>query len=392
MKKCLKILLVIVIVTIIGLFCLYRYFECNPIHMGGGGPSDPLPVRCYAKEQEQQRKTQMAQLEQLAALEFTCKKEERPPLSEETQQLYNYALYHDLHNMWTGDKGDEVWNSLARYYRIAAANGDYKANVRLQYLLNTGRISTDMPQTEVHNLNEELAKQLPATAYYNLYGYLDEGYGVRTEEGGKYAYLRKAADLGSREAQYTVAEMLADIEDSEETQEAFKFRLNLVKQLWACASEQGLGEASINLGISLQSDKKYSEAVKVFYQGVKNGDAMSASTLRGGFSQQTTKDNRLDFLDLAPDEERSRRYDIIWNYLAKYDYLQPKVPDLDEIVPLPPAKLPKWDGKIAFQRWYEGEAPPKPSEALMQKLANQAGLRVDNGLDLETNLPKSVKK
>ena len=392
MKKCLKILLVVVIAAIIGLFCLYRYFECNPIRISGGGPSDPLPARCYAKEQEQQRKTQMAQLEQLAALEFTCKKEELPPLSEETQQLYNYALYHDLHNMWTGDKGDEVWNGLARYYRIAAANGDYKANVRLQYLLNTGRISTDMPQTEVHNLNEELAKQLPATAYYNLYGYLDEDYGVRTEEGGKYAYLRKAADLGSREAQYTVAEMLADIEDSEETQEAFKYRLNLVEQLWACASEQGLGEASINLGISLKSDKKYSEAVKVFYQGVKNGDSMSASTLRGGFSQQTTKDNRLDFLDLAPDEERSRRYDIIWNYLTDNDYLQPKVPDLDEIVPLPPAKLPKWDGKIAFQRWYEGEAPPKPSEALMQKLANQAGLRVDTGLDLETGLPREVKK
>ena len=391
MKKCFKILLVLLLASIIGLFFLYRYLECNPIFLGGG-PSGPRPERCHIKEKEQQRKTQMAQLEQLAALQFTCKKEVQPPLSEETQQLYNYALYHDLHNMWTGEKGDDVWNGLARYYRIAAANGDYKANVRLQYLLNTERISTDMPQTEVHNLNEELAKQLPATAYYNLYGYLDEGYGVRTEEGGKYAYLRKAADLGSREAQYTVAEMLADIEDSEETQEAFKFRLNLVKQLWACASEQGLGEASINLGISLQSDKKYSEAVKVFYQGVKNGDAMSASTLRGGFSQQTTKDNRLDFLDLAPDEERSRRYDIIWNYLAKYDYLQPKVPDLDEIVPLPPAKLPKWDGKIAFQRWYEGEAPPKPSEALMQKLANQAGLRVDNGLDLETNLPKSVKK
>ena len=392
MKKCFKILLVLLLASIIGLFFLYRYLECNPIRIGGGGPSNPLPKRCYAKEQKQQRKTQMAQLEQLAALEFTCKKEELPPLSEETQQLYNYALYHDLHNMWTGEKGDEVWNGLARYYRIAAANGDYKANVRLQYLLNTGRISTDMPQTEVHNLNEELAKQLPATAYYNLYGYLDVGYGVRTEKDGKYAYLRKAADLGSREAQYVIAEMLADIEDSEETQEAFKYRLDLVEQLWACASEQGLGEASINLGISLKSDKKYSEAVKVFYQGVKNGDSMSASTLRGGFSKQTTKDNRLDFLDLAPDEERSRRYNIIWNYLTDNDYLHPKVPDLDEIVPLPPAPLPEWDGKIAFQRWYEGEAPPKPSEALMLKLANQAGLRVDNGLDLETNLPKSVKK
>ena len=390
MKKCLKILFVLVIAAIIGLFCLYRYLECNPIFLGGG-PSGPRPERCDIKEKEQQRKTQMAQLEQLAALQFTCKKEVQPPLSEETQQLYNYALYHDLHNMWTGEKGDEVWNGLARYYRIAAANGDYKANVRLQYLLNTGRISTDMPQTEVHNLNEELAKQLPATAYYNLYGYLDEGYGVRTEEGGKYAYLRKAADLGSREAQYTVAEMLADIEDSEETQEAFKYRLKLVKQLRSCASEQGLGEVSSNLGISLQMDKKYQEALKVFHQGVKNGDSISALVLSHAFESGVQADN-LNFLDVSPDDERVKRYHMISSYLSRYDYLQPKVPDLDEIVPLPPAKLPKWDGKIAFQRWYEGEAPPKPSEALMQKLANQAGLRVDNGLDLETNLPKSVKK
>ena len=390
MKKCLKILFVLVIAAIIGLFCLYRYLECNPIFLGGG-PSGPRPERCDIKEKEQQRKTQMAQLEQLAALEFTCKKEVQPPLSEETQQLYNYALYHDLHNMWTGEKGDEVWNGLARYYRIAAANGDYKANVRLQYLLNTGRINTDMPQTEVHNLNEELAKQLPATAYYNLYGYLDEGYGVRTEEGGKYAYLRKAADLGSREAQYTVAEMLADIEDSEETQEAFKFRLNLVEQLWACASEQGLGEASGNLGSFLRLDKRYDEALKVSHQGVKNGDSISALVLSHAFESEVQADN-LNFLDVSPDNERVKRYHMISSYLSRYDYLQPKVPDLDEIVPLPPAKLPKWDGKIAFQRWYEGEAPPKPSEALMQKLANQAGLRVDNGLDLETNLPKSVKK
>ena len=390
MKKCFKILLVLLLASIIGLFFLYRYLECNPIFLGGG-PSGPRPERCHIKEKEQQRKTQMAQLEQLAALQFTCKKEVQPPLSEETQQLYNYALYHDLHNMWTGEKGDEVWNGLARYYRIAAANGDYKANVRLQYLLNTGRISTDMPQTEVHNLNEELAKQLPATAYYNLYGYLDVGYGVRTEEGGKYAYLRKAADLGSREAQYTVAEMLADIEDSEETQEAFKFRLNLVEQLWACASEQGLGEASGNLGSFLRLDKRYDEALKVSHQGVKNGDSISALVLSHAFESEVQADN-LNFLDVSPDDERVKRYHMISSYLSRYDYLQPKVPDLDEIVPLPPAKLPKWDGKIAFQRWYEGEAPPKPSEALMQKLANQAGLRVDTGLDLETGLPREVKK
>ena len=357
MKKCFKVLLVLLLASIIGLFFLYRYLECNPIFLGGG-PSGPRPERCDIKEKEQQRKTQMAQLEQLAALEFTCKKEVQPPLSEETQQLYNYALYHDLHNMWTGEKGDDVWNGLARYYRIAAANGDYKANVRLQYLLNTGRISTDMPQTEVYNLNEELAKQLPATAYYNLYGYLDEDYGVRTEEGGKYAYLRKAADLGSREAQYTVAEMLEDIEDQNESEEAFKYRMSIAKDLYSCASEQGLGEASNELALGLLFHKKYSEALIVLHQGVINGNDSSAHRLDKGFSGQY-KDGDMYFLNVPEDKERSKRYNIIWNYLTDNDYLQPKVPDLDEIVPLPPAKLPKWDGKIAFQRWYEGGGSAK---------------------------------
>ena len=45
------------------------------------------------------------------------------------------------------------------------------------------------------------------------------------------------------------------------------------------------------------------------------------------------------------------------------------------------APLPKWDGKIAFQRWFEGEAPPKPDEALVRRLAWQAGLNGDTGVD-----------
>ena len=386
MKKCLKILFILVIAAIIGLFCLYRYLECNPIYLGGG-PSGPRPERCDIKEKEQQRKTQMVQLEQLAALEFTCKKEELPPLSEETQQLYNYALYHDLHNMWTGKKGDAVWNGLARYYRIAAMNGDYKANIRLQYLLKSGRISSDMPQTEVHNLNEELAKQLPATAYYNLYGYLDVGYGVRTEKDGKYAYLRKAADLGSREAQYVVGDILTDIKDEGTLQQ----RLKIYEQLLSCSSEQGFGEASEMLGLGYESDKEYSKALEAFHQGVKNGSELSANVLSEVFNNK--RENKyLDDLNLKEDSERARRYKIIGDYLYEKDYLQPKVPDLDEIVPLPPAKLPEWDGKIAFQRWFEGGAPPKPDEALVRRLAWQAGLNGDTGLDEKTGMPKKPTK
>ena len=377
-------IIVIVITALIVLVIWVGMSLFKGVDLGGTGHSTSPGVI----DEYKARKIKMEKMEQLQAnLEFVCKHEEKPELSQETQQLYNYALYHDLHNMWTGKRGDEVWNGLARYYRIAAMNGDYKANIRLQYLLKSGRISSDMPQTEVHNLNEELAKQLPATAYYNLYGYLDVGYGVRTEKDGKYAYLRKAADLGSREAQYVVGDILTDIND-EETR---PLRLKIYDQLLACASEQGLGQASVMLGIGLQRKNEYQQALEVFHQGTKNGSSSSASRLEEAFSGKQ-KDGDMDFLNLSEDSERSRRYKIIGDYLYEKDYLQPKVPDLDDIVPLPPAPLPEWDGKIAFQRWYEGEALPKPDEALVRRLAWQAGLNGDTGLDEKNGMPKKPTK
>ena len=377
--------IIVVVITALIILVIWAGISLfKGLDLGGTGHSTSPGII----DEYKARKIKMEKMEQLKVnLAFVCKHEEKPELSQETQQLYNYALYHDLHNMWTGKRGDAVWNGLARYYRIAAMNGDYKANIRLQYLLKSGRISSDMPQTEVHNLNEELAKQLPATAYYNLYGYLDVGYGVRTEKDGKYAYLRKAADLGSREAQYVVADILGDINDEETLQR----RLEIIEKLRTCASEQGLGKASNSLGIGFIIDKEYAKALEAFHQGVKNGSSLSASTLEEAFSGKQ-KEGDMDFLNLSEDPERARRYEIIWKYLAYKDYLQPKVPDLDDIVPLPPAPLPAWDGKIAFQRWFEGEAPPKPDEALVRRLAWQAGLNGDTGLDEKTGMPKKPTK
>ena len=313
-------------------------------------------------------------------LAFTCVHEAKPPLSPDTQKLYNYALYQDLHNMWLGTEGDAVWQNAAVYYRIAAASGDYKANIRLQYLLQSGRVITQNPKDEVYNLNKQLEKQLPATAYYNLYGYLTKGYGVKTaKKEGRFAYLRKAADMGSREAQYEIAEILDAMQDDR----TFELRKKLKVQFFSCASEQGLGEASLALGIILKLWHDYPAAVKTFHQGVKNGNAQSARRLAHGFNKKTTADNEIDYLALRSDAERQIRYKMIAQYLGRQDYLQPKVPDLDKIVPLPPAKLPPWDGKIEFQRWYEGASPPKPSDELVQRLAEQAGLDWQTGLPLK---------
>ena len=65
----------------------------------------------------------------LKNLEFICVKEQFPPLPQEADQLYRYALYHDFKNRWLPKPG--VLDSYLPYYRIAAANGHWQANLTL---------------------------------------------------------------------------------------------------------------------------------------------------------------------------------------------------------------------------------------------------------------------
>ena len=375
--------------TLIILGCLAAMFiwfllwlQCNPIHIGGAnGHVKPAYCSIGEKWQEKQRKKEtLKTVEEIKKnLEFTCVHEKRPPLSEETQQLYNYALHRDLNHMWPGQRGDGFWDELLPYYRIAAANGDYKANVRLQFLLNDGwtKVPYVEAEAETQKLYKMLHKQLPATAYYLLKGYIEDGYGVSAPPDSELAFLRKAADMGNREAQYTLGQMISSLDD-EETRE---FRLKLMMKLYRCASEQGQGNASYWLGMFLPDYHKYDEAVRAYHQGVKNGNYLSAFILSNAFKAGKEKGNN-NFLDVEIDEERARRYSIIDSYLSTYEFMSPTVPDLDDIVPLPPSPLPEWDGKIAFQRWVEGAEPPKPSDELLNKLADKAGVDVKTGLPL----------
>ena len=382
MHKSLKYTLIVLGCLAAMFICFLLWLQCNPIHIGGAnGHVKPAYCSIGEKWEEKQRKKEtLKTVEEIKKnLEFTCVHEKRPPLSEETQQLYNYALHRDLNHMWPGQRGDGFWDELLPYYRIAAANGDYKANVRLQFLLSDGwtKVPDIEAETEVHKLYKMLHKQLPATAYYLLKGYIEDGYGVSASPDSELAFLRKAADMGNREAQYTLGQMISSLDD-EETRE---FRLKLMMKLYRCASEQGQGNASYWLGMFLPDYHKYDEAVRAYHQGVKNGNYLSAFILSNAFKAGKEKGNN-DFLDVETDEERARRYGIIDSYLSTYDFMSPTVPDLDDIVPLPPAPLPEWDGKIAFQRWVEGDEPPKPSDELIKKLADKAGLDVKTGLPL----------
>jgi len=320
MHKSLKYTLIVLGCLAAMFICFLLWLQCNPIHIGGAnGHVKPAYCSIGEKWQEKQRKKEtMKTIEEIKKnLEFTCVHEKRPPLSEETQQLYNYALHRDL-----------------------------KANVRLQFLLSDGwtRVPDIEAETEVHKLYKMLHKQLPATAYYLLKGYIEDGYGVSAPPDSELAFLRKAADMGNREAQYTLGQMISSLDD-EETRE---FRLKLMMKLYRCASEQGQGNASYWLGMFLPDYHKYDEAVRAYHQGVKNGNYLSAFILSNAFKVGKEKGNN-NFLDVEADKERARRYSIIDSYLSTYEFMSPTVPDLDDIVPLPPAPLPEWDGKINHQ-------------------------------------------
>lgn len=208
--------------------------------------------------------------------------------------------------------------------------------------------------------------------YYDIGHYLETGYGLKQDADISLRYFRKAADLGSPDAQYYVGDLLAPIDRAPA----------IAKQMRECAADQGYGKAAGTLGIDLKTDGFYPEALKIFQKGVEAGDSQSASFLEHGFAGPPESD-RLYYLALPGDAERSRRYEVIWKFLDDNESRNPKVPDIDKIVPLPPAKLPPWDGTFQWQKEQDAAIPPpQPSDELINQLAKAKNLDPTTGLSL----------
>ncbi|MBM3114536.1 sel1 repeat family protein [Jeongeupia naejangsanensis] len=299
-----------------------------------------------------------------AKLAFTCayEKDHLPPIAPEVEQVYRYARYVQKSNVLKQDAG--VYPELARLYRIAAANGHYKANFEVRQMISKGQADSLDPVKETLDLTEDLIRQGVPGGYYDMGRYIEHGYGVKKSPELALRYFRKSADMGSPEGQFLVGEKLDPI----------GMAPDVAEQMLKCAAEQGHGEAAVSLAIGYQLHKKYSEAVEAFQLAAKGGAVSGASYLEHAFMGPQA-DDKLYYLDQKEDLERSRRYKIIGDTLSSWSYRYPTVPEIDEIVPLPPAKLPPWDGKIQWLKDHEANiAPEKPSEALLTKLAKAKGL------------------
>ncbi|MFJ4394346.1 sel1 repeat family protein [Pseudomonas sp. NPDC089396] len=293
-----------------------------------------------------------------AKLAFFCAHEKTPEMTSEADMVFKYARWLQKNNQL---RRDSVVNAeIERLYRIGAEHGHFKANINLQNGAMRGHFK--LKGHEHLRLSEQLIERGVATGYLFVAYFLQQGAaGLQKDPEMALRYFRKAADEGSSQAQYYVAEKLAPIEIAPE----------IAQQMRRCAAEQGHREAAVALAVNLKRKGLYRDAIEVFQLGISAGNSTSASFLAKGFSGPEPT-NTLHFLGQQQDLERADRYKKIWKVLANYSYADPKVPEINDIVPLPPAKLPPWDGKLQWLESRLANIPPeKPSEALIHKLAKE---------------------
>jgi hypothetical protein len=302
-----------------------------------------------------------------ANLAFTCEHEAShlTDLDPDAEKLFFYARHLQK------QEGPKDFDDIMRYYRIAAAHGHYKANHNAQLLIVQGLVLAPTGRKEAVDLAMQLVQEGIPGGYYDLGHYLEIGYGVQQDTAAAMRYLRKAADLGNPEAQAYVAGKLNPAEMAPK----------IARKMWRCAAEQGDGNAANQLGVALSVNHEFPEAVAAFQLGVQAGETQSAYALEQGFKGPPQSD-RINYLGLANDQERSRRYRLIGEFIDRNEGRNPKVPDINKIVPLPPAPLPAWDGSFQWEKDQAAAKPPeKPSEELVNRLAK------DKHLDPATGLP-----
>ncbi|WP_312079912.1 DUF6396 domain-containing protein [Leclercia sp.] len=305
-------------------------------------------------------------------LAFTCRHETLPEPSDDADVLFKYARWLQVNNQLKEDKAVDA--QTERLYRIAAASGHYKASINLQNGALRGQFH--LGRTERLNMSQRLIDAKVASGYYFIAIYLEHGAaGLKQDPEMALRYYRKAADEGNAQAQAYVGDKLAPN----------KMAPDIARQMRRCAAEQGHGKAAQLLGIDYKIEKEYQKAMETFQLGVAAGNESAASFLEKGFGGPEPTDT-LYYLGQEKDMERARRYKAIGRVLGNYSYAHPTIPEINEIVPLPPAELPAWDGRLKWLEAREANIPPaKPGEALIVQLAKAARLNPATGRPLPDN-------
>jgi TPR repeat protein len=270
--------------------------------------------------------------------DFVCVHEadQVPPIDPQAEAWFQEGMRitsRDLPpNQRNYPKAAELWQQ-------AADKQHWKAILNLAGLLTEGdgyapyEIAAD-PERAVRLVEQGMQLGIPSA--FDLMGSLHQnGAGVNGDASRAYAFWELAAYKGSPGAQTFLGKALDASYDN--PKEGFWGNATVGRKMLECAFAQGYGKAALRLGVTLDNiDKNYSRALGIFHEGVKMGCEDCANYLSSAFDDVDPLTN--NFIDTA----RSERYHVFGN--ALYHNPDLKFPNLDKVLPLPPAQLPVWNG------------------------------------------------
>jgi TPR repeat protein len=272
-----------------------------------------------------------------------------------------YRLYIKARNVWRSKKEFEFKREelqvILADVRLAAEKGDWGARALLAHFhlrglghLDTNKVLDSEPEKGVLIIRQAVAAG-QAWGYYDLGVAHQYGYGgAAMDETISWAYYRRAAELGSPDAQMALAEAY---ENTKRNDDALYLRM--------CAYKQEHGPAAMFLGRDAKLDGNFAQALKYYQDGVRFGNEQAAAALMLFFGARRWKSytaehmSKLRELELKPDAEREKRYQEIDNALELNPDLRLGL--LDKVLPLPPAELPPWNG-VQDAIAPETDAPP----------------------------------
>lgn len=281
-----------------------------------------------------------------------------PSIDAQADAWFREALALDSADIFP-DRRD--YKRIVQLTRQAAERLHWKAMLNLASLYVEGRDPAHGEEDAVKLVEDAMRLGVPA-AYDRMGTYYSNGTGVKGDATRGYAFWQRAAEMGSPAAMAYLGEKLDATWD--DPQGTFWGNHPIGLKMLECAYAQGNGDAAFQLALSYKhpvkreatrEDRK--RALLVMHEGVKFGSEDCANSLQMEFGHPFDLEKML-----APyiDKARAERYRLLGDALG-FDPSD-RFPNLDKILPLPPAELPPWNGdRDTLLNAARGVSPPPAS-------------------------------
>lgn len=263
--------------------------------------------------------------------------------------------------------GDRDYKKIVQLTRQAADRHHWKAMLNLASLYLQGFDPPHGTEDAVQLVEQAMRLGIPA-AYDRMGTYYMNGTGVNRDATRAYAFWQKAAEMGNPDAMAYLAGQMTAGRDSGPGHWS---NIPVATKMLECAFAQGYGPAAYNLHFiyidTRESDGKWLDSstretkartLKIMHEGIKLGCEECARDLSSEFDRPVDlSDTYVPHVDKA----RGERYLVLTEALG-FDP-STRFPNLDKVVPLPPAPLPPWNGdRDTLLHAAMGVAPPQKTK------------------------------